>query len=291
MPQLPSYFTKSGHIMPAFNHSIMVLGSICDTECSVNFHNHTVTIYDSQGSPLIQGWRDNTGAKLWRFVLHHQNPTPSDTEEDRQAFTAVPYSSGNSSDLQAFSAYDFPSVEAPVRYFHAAAGSQSNQRGWIPSSMSTLPLGLAWHIIMHPSNAHRLMIHLKVTWHIHAIMYSQPNPIHLHPPNFRPALIPHQPTPLRSQMRCTAGILQYQSFTRMTQDALLLIRALETVMLWLSSIVTVTQPFRHPSKTNMKKHRIEAYKSIWGRLKSLGHTADLQILDNESSTEYKRITI
>ena len=38
LPQLPSYFLKSDHVMPAFNHYLMGLGSICDTECSVHFH-------------------------------------------------------------------------------------------------------------------------------------------------------------------------------------------------------------------------------------------------------------
>ena len=32
LPQLPSYFPKTGHVMPAFNHSLMGLRSICDTE-------------------------------------------------------------------------------------------------------------------------------------------------------------------------------------------------------------------------------------------------------------------
>ena len=86
------------------------------------FHKHTVAIYDLQGIPLIQGWRDNTGTNLWRFALRPQNSTPSAKEKDRQAFTFVPYTSGNYSNIQAFSAYDFPSMESLVRYFHVAAG-------------------------------------------------------------------------------------------------------------------------------------------------------------------------
>ena len=46
LPQLPSYFTKFVHVMPYFNHSLMVLGIICDTECPLHFHNYIVTIYD-----------------------------------------------------------------------------------------------------------------------------------------------------------------------------------------------------------------------------------------------------
>ena len=100
----------------------MGLGSICDIEFSMQFHKHTAKIYDPQGSPLLQRWRDNIFTKLWRFTLCTQMFTPSTTEKGRQAFTAVPYAAGNSSDLQAFSAYEFPRVEALVRYFRAAAG-------------------------------------------------------------------------------------------------------------------------------------------------------------------------
>ena len=41
-------------------------------------------------------------------------------------------------------------------------------------------------------------------------------------------------------------------------------------------------------KTKADKHCLGAYNPIWGRLKSLVHKVDFQILDNESSAEYKR---
>ena len=40
-----------------------------------------------------------------------------------------------------------------------------------------------------------------------------------------------------------------------------------------------------PFKTKARKHRLAAYNSIRGRLKSLGHKVDLQILDNEAIAE------
>ena len=92
----------------------MGFGRICDNKCSINLHKHTVTVYEPQGIPFLQGWRYNTDAKLWRFALCPQNSTPSATEEDIQASTLVSYAAGNSSGLQAFSAYDLPSVEALV---------------------------------------------------------------------------------------------------------------------------------------------------------------------------------
>ena len=47
---------------------------------------------------------------------------PFSKEEDRQAFPFVLYANGNSSNLQVFSAYDLPRVEAIVRYVRANVG-------------------------------------------------------------------------------------------------------------------------------------------------------------------------
>ena len=44
-----------------------------------------------------------------------------------------------------------------------------------------------------------------------------------------------------------------------------------------------------PCKKKADKHLQEAYNSIQGLLKSLVHTVELQILDNEAITEYKRV--
>ena len=52
LPQIPSYFPKSDHVIPAFSHSLMFLGRICDTECSVHFHKCTVTDLWPTGAPL-----------------------------------------------------------------------------------------------------------------------------------------------------------------------------------------------------------------------------------------------
>ena len=88
----------------------------------MHFHKYTVTIYDPQVIPLLQGWQDNTGASIWCFALRPQISTLFSMKEDGQAFTVVPKSVVKSSNLKAFSAYDLPSVEILVRYLHASAG-------------------------------------------------------------------------------------------------------------------------------------------------------------------------
>ena len=73
---------------------------------------------------MLQGWRDQTGDKLWHFALKLaagiQASSSSVVTEQAYSTTADP--SIQSSKLQAFSAYGLPSVEALVQYLHAAAG-------------------------------------------------------------------------------------------------------------------------------------------------------------------------
>ena len=47
--------------------------------------------------------------------------------------------------------------------------------------------------------------------------------------------------------------------------------------------------FAAPFKYCFNKHRLLAYSAIMQRLKDCNILVDLQILDNEASTEYKRI--
>ena len=98
-------------VFPDFEHTLIGIGGFCDAGCQVVFDKTSVTIYDRQDRPVLQGWRESDGARLWRFSLL---PEPTDllpASEESQTTT-----------LGAYSAYDMPSVEALVRYFHASAG-------------------------------------------------------------------------------------------------------------------------------------------------------------------------
>ena len=289
MPQLPSYFTKYGHVMPSFNHSLIGLGIICDTEWSVNFHNHTVTIYDPQGSPLIQGWWDNTGAKLWRFAPRPQNSTPYATEEDRQAFTVVPYADGNYSDLQAFSAYDLPIVEALVRYFHAATGLLVKSK-WLhdikAGNFSSWP-SLTYQNAANycTSSNEKLKGHMAQTRHnVRSTNPKGPTSAKL---QARPASPPAHPAEITNEVHIWENqtsklyLDDTGSFTFRSR-----IGKRHVMIIFHCDSNTILQA---PFKTKADKHRLETYNSIRGHLKSPGHTAELQIMDNESSTEYKRV--
>jgi hypothetical protein len=97
--------------MPSFKHTLLGIGKICDADCKVVFTKEAVVVYNAQQQPILSGWRETSGPKLWRIAL---NP-------DKENLPSIPKTATRST-LQAFSAYDLPSVEALVKYFHAAAG-------------------------------------------------------------------------------------------------------------------------------------------------------------------------
>ena len=69
-----------------------------------------VTIFDKKGEPLITGWRDNNGPKLWNISL-----LPNEDDSAR-------HNRSEHTTLGMYSTYDLPSIAALVRYFCAAVG-------------------------------------------------------------------------------------------------------------------------------------------------------------------------
>ena len=89
--------------MPSFCHNLIGIGQFCDADCTVQFTKQAVLVINLAGTMILQGWWELTGPKLWHFALH-----PA-------AFPPAPHDAAMTS-LQAFSAYDLPSVEALICY-------------------------------------------------------------------------------------------------------------------------------------------------------------------------------
>ena len=102
--------------MSRFKHNILGIGNLCDQDCKFLFKKHSVIIYDRNNKPFLKGWRETSGAKLWRISLRPDLANCLPCHEDPMA------NSQEEATLEAFSAYDLPSIEALVIYFHAAAG-------------------------------------------------------------------------------------------------------------------------------------------------------------------------
>jgi hypothetical protein len=58
-----------GHVTPSFPHTLIGLGPFADQGCNIVFTKTAVTVYHLDGHPILSGWRDETGPRLWHFPL------------------------------------------------------------------------------------------------------------------------------------------------------------------------------------------------------------------------------
>ena len=113
LPSLPTDIPKHVQVMPYFAHNLVGIGSFCDDDCTVTFDKDAVNIAGPAGRPIITSCSESKGACLRRITLVHQeDPEPP----------IVPGKDADQELIDAFSAYELPSSESLVFYFHAAAG-------------------------------------------------------------------------------------------------------------------------------------------------------------------------
>ena len=102
---LPSGFPIKRHLMPGFHHTLVGVGPLYDADFTVTFTREAVIIRDKQGTPVLTGWRETTGSRLWRISLQlGELNLPSMTNDE------------NLSTLVAYRAYELP-LGSFERYF------------------------------------------------------------------------------------------------------------------------------------------------------------------------------
>ena len=109
IPQLAADLPTTGYIMPSFTNTIIGIGPICDADCKVLFTKNNVVVISPEGKTILTGWREKNLPKLWCFALKPNGQGKI-------------YTTKNLITPAARNAYDLPSLEALVRYIHAAAG-------------------------------------------------------------------------------------------------------------------------------------------------------------------------
>ena len=53
--------------MPSFPHTLIGLGPFADLGCNIVFTKTSVIVYHPDGHPILSGWWDETGLRLWHF--------------------------------------------------------------------------------------------------------------------------------------------------------------------------------------------------------------------------------
>jgi hypothetical protein len=186
--------------------------------------------------------------------------------------------------LAAFSAYDLPSVNALVRYFHAAAGFPVRDT-WLKAikagNFKSWPgLTLQNASKYCPSTIETLKGHMVQTRaHVRSTKPKTPTP--------SPSLS------VSSQMETPSNELHIRIenisklYTNDTGRFPVCSRAGNQYIM-VAYHCDTNAIFAVPFKTRADRHRLPAYNSIMQRLKDRNLIADLQILDNEASKQYKQ---
>jgi len=68
-PSLPQA-AMPGHDMPFFPHTLIGLGPFADQGCNIVFTKTAAAVHHPDGhDPILSGWQDETGPRLWHFSL------------------------------------------------------------------------------------------------------------------------------------------------------------------------------------------------------------------------------
>ena len=55
--------------MKEFTNNLFSIGRVCDANCTVVFTKTEVHVLDSNGNIILRGFREPTGARMWRFNI------------------------------------------------------------------------------------------------------------------------------------------------------------------------------------------------------------------------------
>ena len=64
LPNLPPG-TDDCHIMTSFTNNLLSMGKFCDAGFTVTFTASNVKVIDKAGATILQGHREQAGAKMW----------------------------------------------------------------------------------------------------------------------------------------------------------------------------------------------------------------------------------
>ena len=104
VPSLPPS-AMQGHVMPSFTNSLIGLGPFVDMGCTVVFTATGILVIHPDGHSLLDGWREDAGARLWCFPLQPITPvevqeTPDEAQEKRNVAFYLPNDHVNRDSLQ-----------------------------------------------------------------------------------------------------------------------------------------------------------------------------------------------
>ncbi len=73
VPSLP-FAVMQGHVMPSFTHTLIGPGPFTDLGCEIVFTKTAFTVFHPDRHPILAGWRNTVGPRLWHFPLQPNQP-------------------------------------------------------------------------------------------------------------------------------------------------------------------------------------------------------------------------
>ena len=267
-PKIASGFRVTGHIVPGFRHTLIGVGPLCDADCTVTFTRAVVIVRDARGMPVLTGWRKNSGPQLCRIAL----------QPDEENLPRIPNTSHRTT-LEAYSAYDLPSVEALILYFHALTGypvrsiwlkdiSAGNYSSWpgltLANATKYCPLAITTimgHLVQKRQEVRSTKPKIPAT---------------------------SSPVPKLPQVRSNELHLQVTPISKLYADdtgCFLVHARIGNQYIMIAYHCNANWILSEPFSSRKDTHRLLAYDNIMQRLSNNKLTIDLQILYNKASAE------
>ncbi len=314
--------SRKGHVMAGFPHSLIGLAPFVDAGCRVLFTNTSVIAFDKDGEVILEGWRETTGPKLWRWPLLPQKPPPPDLPQTQlqlgpcaygtqmeainavrsiisslhpcpvkqlvqsmppSAFTVTASSKGGRPPFDP-RRIDLPSIPALVAFYHACLGYLVKD-SWLDAVKAgncDTFDGLTY------SNVARYCPDLDETILGHLAQTRQNVRSSKPPPVARPPLAQLPPP----DDNVKEVYIEIYPINKLYSDdtGRFPIHALsgnQYVMIAYHTEGNLILQQAVPTKAD--KHRIPAFYNIMTHLTARGLSVDLNIRDNEASADFKRV--
>ena len=251
-------------------HTLIGVGPLCNVNCTVTFTRNAVIVHNKPGTFVLTGWSESTGPRLCRISLQPgESNLPSMPNNVKQAT------------LASYSEYDLPSVADLIRYFHKATGCLVRST-WLKS------IG-AGNYSLWPGitldNATKYFPSAEATIMRHLVQKRQG--VRSNKPKPQPPSSHEEPMPqVRSNelfLQVTPIIEFYTDNTGRFPIHARSVHQYAMIAYHCNANLILAVPFN----TRKDSHRLKSYDKIMQCLSDHKLTVDLQILDNESSAEYK----
>jgi len=155
--------------MDSFPNNLLSMGQFCDADCTVTFTKSRVYVFNNSGDLVLDGFREKTGARMWRFNIHAPHPhtalQASPTHHNYTRHISSPSTTTTKMTCQPL--YHLPPSSKAKLHLHHLCHLQSNPRESQPHLSQPHE-----DVQLHHQHAPRNIIDEPMICHLHEISSS-----------------------------------------------------------------------------------------------------------------------